>query len=146
MSQPIAPKTILLVEDEAIIAMYEAAALRKNGYKIVTAQNAEKAIESVQHHHIDLILIDIDLGKGKMDGTETAEIIQKEHDIPIVFLSSHTEPEIVEKTEGITSYVLPIRLQPDLLQFSREYWFIPILDPGKDVPHEMDFTPLPAAA
>ena len=47
--------------------------------------------------------MDIDLGKG-MDGTEAAEIILKDKDIPVVFLSSHTEPEVVEKTEGITSY------------------------------------------
>ena len=47
--------------------------------------------------------MDIDLGKG-IDGTQAAETIQKDFDIPIVFLSSHMEPEIVEKTEKITSY------------------------------------------
>lgn len=52
---------------------------------------------------IDLILMDIDLGRG-MDGTETARKILGRHDIPIVFLSSHIEPEVVEKTETITSY------------------------------------------
>jgi DNA-binding NarL/FixJ family response regulator len=39
-----------------------------------------------------------------MSGTEAAEKILSMCDIPILFLSSHTEPEIVEKTEGITSY------------------------------------------
>ena len=39
-----------------------------------------------------------------MDGTQAAREILKEKDIPVVFLSSHTEPEIVEKTEKITSY------------------------------------------
>ena len=52
---------------------------------------------------IDLILMDIDLGQG-IDGTEAAAKILEEKDIPVVFLSSHTEPEIVEKTEKITSY------------------------------------------
>lgn len=47
--------------------------------------------------------MDIGLGPG-LDGTEVAEIIFKNRDIPIVFLSSHTEPEIVAKTEKITSY------------------------------------------
>lgn len=104
MPQSILPKTILLVEDEALIAMTEAQMLKNHGYEVLTAYNAQKAIETVKENPIDLILMDIDLGHNKMDGTEAAEIILEEHDIPVVFLSSHTEPEIVEKTEGITSY------------------------------------------
>ena len=97
-------KKILLVEDEALIAMNEAQMLKKRGYEVVTVYNGEKAIEAVDSDsEISLILMDIDLGKG-IDGTEAAEKILKEHDLPIAFLSSHTEPEIVERTEGITSY------------------------------------------
>ena len=47
--------------------------------------------------------MDINLGQ-EMDGTETAKIILERRDIPIVFLSSHIEREIVEKTGNITSY------------------------------------------
>ena len=50
-----------------------------------------------------MILMDIDLGDG-IDGTQAAVEIQNIVDIPIVFLSSHTDPEMVKKTEGITSY------------------------------------------
>ncbi|MDZ7794678.1 MAG: hypothetical protein U5P10_13620 [Spirochaetia bacterium] len=38
-------KKILLVEDEALIAMNEAQMLKKHGYEVVTAHNGEKAIE-----------------------------------------------------------------------------------------------------
>ena len=97
-------KTILLVEDELIIAMSEKMSLEKHGYSVSTVTTGEEAIETVKSTpKIDLILIDIDLGKG-IDGTKAAEAILKDHDIPVVFLSSHTEPEIVEKTEKITSY------------------------------------------
>ncbi len=98
-------KTILLVEDEALIAMMEARQLEKEGYAVVTAANGPAAIAAVHELHggIDLILMDIDLGHG-MDGTEAAAEILKDHDIPVVFLSSHTEKEVVEKTEKITSY------------------------------------------
>ena len=47
--------------------------------------------------------MDIDLGPG-IDGTEAARQIREYRELPIVFLSSHTEPEIVERTEKITSY------------------------------------------
>ncbi|MFC1670361.1 PAS domain S-box protein [Spirochaetota bacterium] len=97
-------KTILLVEDEVIIALAEKKTLEKYGYKVFSVSTGEKAVETVEKKSdIDLILMDIDLGKG-MDGTEAAEIILKYNDVPVVFLSSHTESEIVEKTEGITSY------------------------------------------
>ncbi len=97
-------KTILLVEDEAILAMTEKLELEKYGYIVKTVSNGEKAIEAVKTaSDIDLILMDINLGSG-IDGTQAAEIILKKHDIPILFVSSHSDREVVEKTEKITSY------------------------------------------
>jgi PAS domain S-box-containing protein len=97
-------KRILLVEDEAIVAVYEKKILTENGFQVFTAKSGEKAIEiALANPDIDLILMDIDLGDG-MDGIDSAEIILRAKEVPVVFLSSHTEPEIVEKTEKITSY------------------------------------------
>ena len=98
-------KTILLVEDEMIFAMLEIKELKSEGYKVFHAQNGEKAIEIIceKKEPVDLILMDIDLGAG-LDGTEAAREILKDYDIPVLFLSSHIEKEIVEKTEKITSY------------------------------------------
>jgi PAS domain S-box-containing protein len=98
-------KTILLVEDEALIAVMEKETLKRHGFNVVLASSGEKAIEVVRTvPDINLILMDINLGKGRMDGTEAAEIILKEREIPILFISSYTQPETVEKTERITSY------------------------------------------
>ena len=97
-------KTILLVDDEAIIAMSEKSALEQYGYNVITALSAEEAIATIEKTPaIDLILMDINLGAG-MDGTEAAAIILRQRDMPVVFLSSHMEPEVVAKTEKITSY------------------------------------------
>jgi len=99
-----ARKTILLVEDEAIIALAEKKALELYGYEVLTASSGEKALTALGGTpKINLILMDINLGAG-IDGTQTAEIILKDRDIPIIFLSSHSEREVVEKTEKITSY------------------------------------------
>lgn len=97
-------KTILLVEDEAVIAMSEASILKQHGYTVLTAYNAEQAVQTVEHDSVDLILMDIDLGEGKADGTNAAERILKKHDLPIVFLTSHAEKEYVEKVKKITGY------------------------------------------
>ena len=97
-------KTILLVEDEVITAMAEKTALERYGYDVITVLTGEEAIETIEKTPaIDLILMDINLGKG-MDGTEAAAMILRERDIPVVFLSSHMEPDVVAKTEKITSY------------------------------------------
>ena len=68
------------------------------------ARSGEQAVELVRGGpEIDLVLMDIDLGAG-MDGTEAARLILGLRDLPLVFLSSHTEPLVVERTEGLTSY------------------------------------------
>jgi len=98
-------KKILLVDDEAIIAMHEKQQLENAGYSIKHVMSGKHAVQQALNKDMnyDLILMDINLGPG-IDGTQAAEEILKEKDIPVVFLSSHTEPEIVEKTEKITSY------------------------------------------
>lgn len=98
-------KAILLVEDDTITATVEIQQLKKIGYRVGHVSNGEDAIDNAldPSKNYDLILMDIDLGDG-IDGTEAAEEILKKQDIPIVFLSSHTESKIVEKTEKITSY------------------------------------------
>jgi len=99
-------KTILLVEDEVIIAMSEKLLLEKYGYYVLHVITGEQAVQAITDNNllpIDLILMDIDLGSG-INGSEAAEQILKHRNIPIVFLSSHTERDIVEKTESITSY------------------------------------------
>jgi CheY-like chemotaxis protein len=78
--------------------------LERYGYEVLTVTSGQKAIEICKaEKDIGLILMDIDLGRG-MDGTEAARLILQDRDIPIVFLSSHTEPDVVAKTEAITSY------------------------------------------
>lgn len=97
-------KSILIVEDEAIIALSEKKALEKYDYEVFIAQSGEDAIGLCDDGSCcDLILMDINLGEG-IDGTEAAARILKDHDIPIIFVSSHNERIIIEKTERITSY------------------------------------------
>jgi DNA-binding response OmpR family regulator len=65
------PKTILLVEDDAMIAVVETIKLKKYGYNVIHVLNGQKAIETANDNSnsIYLILMDINLGE-KLDGTE----------------------------------------------------------------------------
>ena len=55
-------KTILLVEDQLVLAMTTEMVLNRNGYKVVKAISGEEAIEIInQPNDVDLILMDINL-------------------------------------------------------------------------------------
>ncbi|MFP4508582.1 MAG: PAS domain S-box protein, partial [Spirochaetaceae bacterium] len=96
--------TILLVEDEPIIALTERRILEARGYAVTTAQNGAEAIELARtHEDLDLVLMDIDLGSGP-DGVETAEALLSFRQLPVVFLTSHTGQDIVERVQAVSSY------------------------------------------
>ncbi|MFP4444598.1 MAG: response regulator, partial [Spirochaetia bacterium] len=97
-------KKILLVEDDRIVSLAESAILTKAGYNVVIANSPNEAIAEVNREPVDLVLMDIDLGERNIDGTETAQIILENHDIPIVFCTGHSEKEYVDKVKGITRY------------------------------------------
>jgi PAS domain S-box-containing protein len=97
-------RKILLVEDEALIAIDEARTIERHGYEIEIAHRGEEAVETaVSDPDIELVLMDIDLGRG-MDGTEAAQHILARRELPIVFLTGHSEKEYVERVKKITNY------------------------------------------
>jgi len=97
-------KTILLVEDEVIIAIDQAQRITSFGYEVVTANSGEEAIKlAIENNSISLILMDMDLGRG-ITGPEAAQRILVHRHVPIVFLTSHSEREMVENVRGITRY------------------------------------------
>jgi PAS domain S-box-containing protein len=97
-------KTILIVEDEDLVARDTKRILKNIGYNALIANSGEEAIEIVETEpKIDLILMDVELRKG-MNGPEAAKHIIEKHEIPLIFISEYTEKSIVEKTESISSY------------------------------------------
>lgn len=96
--------TLLLVEDEAIIALAKTRSLQQFGHEVIHVFTGEEAVTRVQENPgIDLILMDIDLGEG-ISGPEAAEQILEERELPIVFLTAHAEREMVERVRRITRY------------------------------------------
>jgi CheY-like chemotaxis protein len=92
---------IMIVEDEVIIAMDLAEDLETLGYKVVeVVSSGEKAIEKVSEIQPDLILMDIML-KGDIDGITAAGEIAKKFDIPIVYLTAHTDKNTMLRAKSI---------------------------------------------
>lgn len=94
---------ILLVEDEALIAMAEARLFAAAGYSVTMAHRGEAAVILAREKPFDLVLMDIDLGAG-IDGGEAARRIRGDGGPPVVFLSSHSEETAISKTKGSGAY------------------------------------------
>ncbi|GAB2795701.1 hypothetical protein GCM10027275_46140 [Rhabdobacter roseus] len=79
---------ILIVEDEAILALDLKGKLQKEGYLVVgVASSGAKALELFEKHPVDLVLCDISI-KGEWDGIETARRMQLVRSVPIIYLTA----------------------------------------------------------
>ena len=91
---------ILVVEDEAIIASDIKRRLEKLGYEVPsTVANGRDAIRLVKEELPDIVLMDI-LLQGDIDGIETASLIKKEFDLPIVFLSASSDTATIARARS----------------------------------------------
>jgi len=98
------PTRILVVEDERIVALDLQHTLEHFGHNVVaTAPSGELAIELARTQHPQLILMDINL-EGEIDGTEAAQVIQREMHIPIIFLTAYTESSTLARAEMSAPY------------------------------------------
>jgi two-component system, cell cycle sensor histidine kinase and response regulator CckA len=82
---------VLVVEDEAIICADIRRTLLRLGYDVpVTADSSDDAVRQVEATSPDLVLMDIKLA-GSVDGIETVARIRRQSDVPVVYLTSHSD-------------------------------------------------------
>ena len=85
------PVKVLIVEDEMIIAAKISMHLTNLGYEVSgIIPRGEEALVHCQENPPDILLLDIKL-KGELSGIETAKAIQKELDIPIIYLTANAD-------------------------------------------------------
>jgi transcriptional regulator with GAF, ATPase, and Fis domain/DNA-binding NarL/FixJ family response regulator len=90
---------ILIVEDEAIIAMELGSQLQSLGYEVTSiVDTGDDAIKKAEEDKPDLILMDIRI-KGEMDGIDAAQVIWSLFAIPIVFTTAHLDKQRIEDTQ-----------------------------------------------
>lgn len=90
---------ILVVEDEAVIALRLQKRLKEMGYDVPDiAYSGEDAVEKAGRLRPDLVLMDIML-PGKLDGIDAAKIVKAEFDIPVIFLTAFSEDKILKRAK-----------------------------------------------
>jgi signal transduction histidine kinase/DNA-binding NarL/FixJ family response regulator len=97
-------RTVLIVEDESIVALDLKQRLQTLGYEVVAVvASGEEAIEQVASTQPDLVLMDIKL-KGQMDGVEAAEVIRTRFDLPVIFLTAYADKETLDRAKQTRPY------------------------------------------
>jgi PAS domain S-box-containing protein len=95
---------ILIVEDEAVVALDLKLQLEALGYRIVgVAASGEQAIEAVAAKQPQLVLMDVRL-QGPMDGISAAQAIREQHDTAVIFLTSHSDDATVQRAARTAPY------------------------------------------
>ena len=102
------PTSLLVVEDESIVAMDIKHRAEGLGYRVVgIAASGEDAIKLAREEKPDLVLMDIVL-KGEMDGIEAAEVIREEMNIPVVYLTAYSDEKTLSRAKltGPFGYII----------------------------------------
>ena len=88
---------IVIVEDEALVAMDLRSKLQRLGYRVpAVVGSGREAVSSVAEIGPDLVLMDIKL-KGEMDGVETAQLIHSRFEVPVVYLTAYGDEATLER-------------------------------------------------
>src|SRR6056297_77909 len=96
---------IFIVEDEMILNKHLSNFLSSHGYAVEMASRGEECLEKLKSLPLpDLILMDINLGKNRMDGPATTRKIYEQYDIPVVLHSAYTDKATLDTTRDMVKY------------------------------------------
>jgi PAS domain S-box-containing protein len=105
--------SILLVEDEGIVAMDLQQALIDMGYDAYAiATSAEEAVEKCEERTPELVLMDIRI-RGRLDGIDIASILRQRFHVPVVYLTAYSDERLIERAKQTEPYgylLKPIKL------------------------------------
>ncbi len=98
-----AKKRILIIEDDAIIAMDIGKILLHNNYEVLHVTCGEDGLYHFQKSQFDIIVMDIHLA-GELDGIETAEKITQIKKTPIIFLTAYANDKLVKRAKKVEPF------------------------------------------
>jgi len=92
-------RSILIVEDDDIIARVTDWRLKNLGYTVCgRASTGAEAMELLISQKPDLVLMDINI-RGDIDGIDTAMMIKKGFNIPVIYITSHSDGPTLERAK-----------------------------------------------
>ncbi|MBW4031461.1 MAG: response regulator [Acidobacteria bacterium] len=113
---PVAPRRVVVAEDESLIRLDIVEILRDNGFDVVgEAADGETAVALATELRPDLVVMDVKM--PQLDGISAAEKLAKNHIAPVVLLTAFSQKELVERASeaGALAYVVKPFTPSDLL-------------------------------
>jgi PAS domain S-box-containing protein len=93
--------SVLIVEDEAILAAHLASKVKLLGYHVIgPVSTGEEALSLAQAESPDIALLDIRLA-SPMDGIQTAARLKQRRDVPVIFLTAHSDQETLKRASAV---------------------------------------------
>ncbi|MFN3537128.1 MAG: response regulator, partial [Brevundimonas sp.] len=81
---------VLVVDDEADIRDLVSGLLEDEGHAVRTASNSEEALAAIKARKPSLLVLDIWMQGGGMDGLELLDLVMElDADLPVVMISGH---------------------------------------------------------
>jgi CheY-like chemotaxis protein len=94
------PVSILVVEDDALVASYIQEVLQESGFAIAgVASSGPEAMSLADESRPDLALVDIKLA-GPMDGIEVARLMRSRFAVHSIFLSATSDPDTMARAKA----------------------------------------------
>lgn len=115
------PTRVLIVEDEAIIAMDLAQRLENYGYAVTgIAASSDQAIELFDATGPDLVMMDIVI-RGGRDGVATATLLRARRDVPVIYLTAFSDDETLRRARETNPHGYLLKpFRPDEIRASIE--------------------------
>ena len=103
MAQSLASRSALIVDDEFLIAFDLEASMHELGFDVCNvASNEKDAKELAMNDPPDVVVMDVYLG-GARTGIETARWLKEVCDVPIVFVTAHSDDGTLERIHDIVA-------------------------------------------
>ena len=133
---------ILLVENSRLYQEMISDSVNNLGYNIVSVvDNGKDALDIVAKNEIHVILMDIGL-EGDMDGIETSNAINALYDIPVIYLTAHSNDKIMERAKITAPYsylIKPVQQQILSINIEMALYNFKIEQKLKNAINEKDF-------
>ncbi|MGD9581468.1 MAG: PAS domain S-box protein, partial [Vampirovibrionia bacterium] len=124
---------ILLAEDNEINKVLTEKILLKHGYNVVNVNNGKEALLAFENDEFDLVLLDLEM--PELNGYEAAELILKDHNLPIIAFTAHRAENEREKVlnSGMVDFLCKPFTPEQLINCIEKYTIQYVVEPEESI-------------